>query len=81
MKSDSSVAASDPVSTEASSSSAPTSLIMDTLKELKRENEVLNRRMDKQDQTNLEFKNWMAMQSESASEIKNLLMALVSKKS
>ena len=54
---------------------------MDTLKELKKENEVLNKCMDKQDQTNLEFKNWMEMQSEPASEIKNLLMALVSKKS
>ena len=47
VNSNSRVAASKPVSTEASSSSAPTSLIMDTLKELKRENEVINERLDK----------------------------------
>ena len=79
--SDSMVASLKPVSAEALSSSAPTSLIMDTLKELKKENEVMNKRMDKQDQTNLEIKNWMVKQEESASEIKNLLMALVTKRS
>ena len=54
---------------------------MDTLKELKRENEVINERLDKQDQTNQEIKNWMVKQEESASEIKNLLMSLVTKRS
>ena len=79
--SDSTVAASKPVSTEALSSSSPTSLIMDTLNELKRESEVIHERLDKQDQTNQEIKNWMLKQEEFASEIKNLLMALVTKKS
>ena len=79
--SDSTVVAPKDVSAEASSSSAPTSLIMDTMNELKRENKVIHERLDKQDQTNQEIRNWMMKQEESASEIKNLLMALVTKKS
>ena len=79
--SDSTVATPKVVSAEASSSSDPTSLVMDALNEFKRDNEVIHERLDKQDQTNQEIRNWMMKQEESASEIKNPLMALVSKKS
>ena len=35
---------------------APTSTVMETLKELKKENEVVLKRLDKQDETNKEIK-------------------------
>lgn len=40
---------------------------------------VLQERLDKQDETNIEIKNWMVKQEESNSEIKNLLLNLASR--
>ena len=54
------------VSFEAASTSAPSSLVLDTLNELKKENEAIHERLDKQDETNKEIRTWMTKQEESS---------------
>ena len=58
---------------------ATTSVVLETLKELKKDNELVQERLDKQDETIKEMKTWMKKQDESSDEIKALLRALVSK--
>ena len=62
-----------------SKDAAPTPAVMETLKELKKENEFVRECLDKQDETNKEIKSWMMKQEESSNEIKNLLLSLVSR--
>lgn len=64
---------------DSAATSASTSLVLETLNELKKENEAVRERLDKQDETNNEIKNWMVKQEESTSEIKNLLLNLASR--
>ena len=58
---------------------ATTSVVLETLKELKKDNELVQERLDKQDETIKEMKSWMKKQEKSSDEIKALLRALVSK--
>ena len=69
------------VSSEVASTSTPSSLVLDTLNELKKENESIHEGLYKQDETNKEIRTWMMKQEESSNEIKNLLLSLVSRQS
>ena len=69
------------VSSEVASTSAPTSLLLDTLNELKKDNEAIHEHLHKQDETNKEIRSWMLKQEDSSNEIKNLLLSLVSRRS
>ncbi|XP_058741372.1 uncharacterized protein LOC131613744 [Vicia villosa] len=78
-----------PASDVPTSSVGPsTSVLMETLKELQVNQSSVFTRLDKQDETNEEFKSWMQRteesskkQAEDTAEIKNLLVALASKSS
>ena len=52
------------------------SLVMQTLEELKKENAVIKERLDKQDDTCKEIKGMLGKQEESNTQIKSLLEAL-----
>src|SRR3954468_8441458 len=71
---------------DASSVGPSTSVLLNTLKELQQNQATLASRLDKQHDTNAEFRTWMQNQEETSKkqvedtfEIKNLMAALASK--
>ena len=61
----------------ASSEDTPApSLVMQTLEELKKENSIINGRLDKKEDTSKEIKEMLGKQEESSTQIKSLLEAL-----